>query len=341
MCPEITRRRFVINSAAAAASTLIPVGALGSEAAKRQNTFSVSMNSYSYGQFDLAQCLEQIRKTPIRMLELPVEQSRPNSLIPELMVEAPLGGEWQYSLPDLKELLAKDGFRAESLDIFGYMGYQGSEPIIKRRIDFAERLGAKTIVLGCFHEALGHTAKTSAGGESQAAKEARAYIYSMLRNVADYAAPKDIRIALEIHGGITANAQEALRTMHEVNRENLGINFDVANILIYNRDMDAAGAARELQSLVKHVFHVHLKDVIRKPGEEKPGEELYVNPPLGQGEVDFRKAFDILHDAGFYGPFAFEIETFQSDSAVNDINAYQQDMLTSIEYLRSIGEFDL
>ncbi len=341
MYSDFTRRKFVINAGAAAALTLIPVGALGSETTKRRNTFSVSLNSYSYGQFDLAQCLEQIRKTPIRMLELPVEQARPNSLIPELMVEAPLGGEWQYSLSDLKQLLAKDGFQAESLDVFGFMGYQGSEPIIKRRIDFAERLGAKTIVLGCYHKAFDHKAKTSAGGESLEAKEARAYIYSMLRNVADYAAKKDIRIALEIHGGITANAAEALRTMNEVNRENLGINFDVANILIYNRDMDAAGAARELQSLAKHVFHVHLKDVVRLPGEEKPGEEKFVNPRLGQGEVDFRKAFDILHGVGFYGPFSFEIETFQSDTTSNDIRAYQQDMEASIEYLRSLGEFDL
>ena len=76
-----------------------------------QNTFAVSMNCYTWGRYNVAQCLEQVRQTPLRMLELPVEQSRPGCLIPELMVAAPLGGQWQYSLPDLKALLARDGFK--------------------------------------------------------------------------------------------------------------------------------------------------------------------------------------------------------------------------------------
>lgn len=92
------------------------------------------------------------------------------------------------------------------------MGYPGSETIIKRRIDFARRLGAETIVLGCHHKALADVAGMSWDEESPARKEARSFIYSMLREVADYAAERDVRIALEIHGGITANVAEALRT---------------------------------------------------------------------------------------------------------------------------------
>ena len=107
-----------------------------------KNVFSVSMNCFTWGRFNVAQCLEQIKKTPIRMVELPAEQTRPGSLIPELMVNAPLGGEWQYSLPDLKELLAKDGFRVGGVAVFGYTGYPGSADFIKRRIDFAVSLGA-------------------------------------------------------------------------------------------------------------------------------------------------------------------------------------------------------
>jgi sugar phosphate isomerase/epimerase len=328
---RIHRRDVLRTGVAAAAVSLVSAGRANAAPAARRNTFAVSMNSYTWGRFDLAECLEQIRRTPIRNVELPVELSRPKCLIPELMVDAPLGGRWQYSFPDLKALLAKDGFQADSVDVFGHTGYAGSEKIIRRRVDFAHRLGAKILVLGCHHHAL-HDLKP--GQETAEQKAARLGIYAILRDVADHAAKLDVKIALEIHGGVTANAAESLRTIREVGRPNLGINFDVANILIYNRQLDAAGAARELEALAPHVFHVHLKDVVREPGGSK-----FHMPRLGQGEVDFRRAFDILHRAGFYGPFSFEVETFHGATESNDIRDYHKDLVASIEYIRSLGEF--
>jgi sugar phosphate isomerase/epimerase len=347
MSSSVTRRQFVTGLAASAAlgaATLSavhgqePTGAASGarQPGRRRNSFAVSLNSYTWGKFDVAQCLAQIRQTPIRLLELPVEQTRPGCLIPELMIDTPLNGAWKYSFPDFQKLLAKDGFQVDSVDVFGYMGYRGSEGIIKRRIDFAQRLGASIMVLGCHHAALRHGPASAAHGETAAQREAKQGIYSILREVADYAKPKSVKIALEIHGGVTANAAEALRTLREVGRDNLGINFDVANILIYNRELDPAGGARELKTLAKHVFHVHLKDVVRTPGEAK-----FVMPRLGKGEVDFRKVFDVLHGAGFYGPFSFEVETFHGATASDDIRQYHQDVLASIDYIRSLGEFDL
>jgi len=336
MDAHLVSRRDVLRGGVAAAAAMIPLGQTppvggASQSGQRQNIFSVSMNSYTWGRFDVAQCLEQIRQTPIRMVELPVEQSRPKCLIPELMVDAPLGGQWQYSFPDLQSLLQKGGFQVDSVDVFGYTGYPGAERIIKRRVDFAQRLGAKILVLGCNHRALHHAAP---GGETAEQQEARRSIYAILRDVADYAAKFGVKIALEIHGGVTANASECLRTLAEVGRDNLGINFDVANILIYNRELDAAGGARELERLASHVFHVHLKDVVREPGKPK-----FRMPRLGQGEVDFRRVFDILHRAGFYGPFSFEVETFHGATNSNDIGDYHKDLVASIDHIKSLGEF--
>ncbi|MFQ6099328.1 MAG: sugar phosphate isomerase/epimerase family protein, partial [Armatimonadota bacterium] len=175
-------------------------------------------------------------------------------------------------------------------------------------------------VLGCGHEA---------------DERARRDKYAMIRNVADYAAPRGIRIALEIHGGIMANADEALRTMDEVDRDNVGVNFDTANILFYNDDLDAAGAVAELDRLADRVFHVHLKDIIRGKTQAE-----HVLPRLGQGEVDFRKVFDVLHAADFRGPFSFEVETFHGATAADDITPYHEDLLASIDYIRSLNEFD-
>ncbi len=301
-----------------------------------KNTFAVSMNCYTWGRFNLAECLTQIKQTPLRRVELPTEQVRPNSLIPELMVDAPLGGEWKYSLPDLRDLLARDGFQIDSLDVFGYTGYPGAAEIVKRRVDFAQALGVEMIVMGCHHKALVRPSGALEGDTSQAEKEARAFLYAMLREVGDYAADRNIRIALETHPGIMTNAAEALRTMHEVNRENVGINFDLANILFYNEAFDERDAAHELETLVPYVFHVHLKDIIR--GKTKAEHVLC---RLGEGEVDFLRVFDILHAANFYGPFSFEVETFHGVTQSEDIGDYHADLLASIEYIKSLGEFDI
>ena len=342
MTDSISRRRFIAACAAAAALGNTPgfsaenQGAPLASAGGRRNSFSVSLNSFTWGRFDLAQCLEQIKKTPIHQVELPVEQVRPKSLVPELMIEAPLGGQWQYSFPDLQALLARDGFHAESVDLFGYTGYPGAENIIKRRIDFAHRLGARTLVLGCNHKALSHPAGDAARAGAQDEKKARSFMYAMLRDAAAYGARKNVRIALEIHGGITANAAEALRTMKEVGHPNLGINFDTGNILYYNETFSSDDAARELQALAGHVFHVHLKDIVR--GKTKAEHTL---PRLGRGEVNFRRVFDILHEAGFFGPFSFEVETFHGVTKSENIGDYLDDLLASIEHVRSLGEFNL
>lgn len=300
-----------------------------------KNTFSASMNCYTWGQFNVEQCLEQLAKTPIRLAELPAEQCRPGSLIPELMLDVPLHGQWQYSLPDFKSLLVRGGFRTDAVDVFGNTGYPGSDVFIKRRIDFAAALGSNLIVLGCHNKSLSHIGQTSCGEESEEAKAARRYIYAMLRDVGDYGKPRGVRIALEIHAGVTATVDEALRTMAEVNRDNVGINFDTANILYYDDSLDTAGAAKALRRLAKHVFHVHLKDIRRGKTRSE-----HVLPRLGTGEVNLRQVFDILHESGFYGPFSFEVETFHGGTESNDIFRYQEDLVASIEYLRGIGEFE-
>jgi sugar phosphate isomerase/epimerase len=311
----MTRRQFTVALATAVAATV--VGSSHVEAAKPKNVFAVNLNCYTWGKFNVAQCLDQIKHTSLRRLELPAEQTRPNSLIPELMVDVSLGGQWQYSLPDLQQRLAADGFQVESVVVSGYMGCPGSEQLIKRRVDFAEHLGARTVILAC---------------DPTFAAKHRTFVYPMLREAGEYAAQKGIRIAMETFGGITRNAEESLRTMREVGLSNVGINFDTGNVLLHNPDLDAAGVAGELRQLAPHVIYVHLKDVRRKPGV-KP-----VTTVLGQGEVDFRKVFDILRDAGFQGPFGFDLETTRGVHS-GEIRTCHEDLLASIEYLRSLGEY--
>jgi sugar phosphate isomerase/epimerase len=319
---RLTRRRFTAGIAAAIATTASLT--LHGETVKRRNSFVAGMTCYTPIRFDLAQCLEQLKETPLRKIELPVwALVNPKALIPEFMVDAHLGGQWQYSIPDLRQLLKTGGFQVECVCIVGFLaGYPGSEPIIRRRIDFAERFGAKLINL----------AFCSLSPPDNVEKY-RKSACSMLRSVGRYAADRGVRIAVETWGGITQDADEAIRTLDAVGLDNVGITFDTGNFLLANPKMDAASLPGELRRLAKHIFYVQLKDVVRKGGSQP------ITTILGQGEVDFRSVFAILHDAGFYGPLAFDVETTHACQS-GDIRESQKDMLASIAYLRSIGEFD-
>ncbi|MEW6355582.1 MAG: sugar phosphate isomerase/epimerase family protein [Planctomycetota bacterium] len=284
-----------------------------------RNVFAMSMNNYGWGQFDVAQCLEQIKKTPIRKVELPAAQTRPNAFVPEIMLNEPMGGAkgWKFSIPDLKDLLARGGFETDSVDVFGkWLGKKG-ENLIKTRIDFAADLGAPFIVLGMPHELTDETRNAH---------------YALVREMADHAATRNVRIALEIHGGMMRNAQEISRTMQEVGGENVGVNWDTANIVHYNPDCDWAA---ELKAVARHVIHVHLKDIKRDGATNR-----FKHPRLGEGMINFRKVFDILHSVDFYGPFSFELETFHGATITDDIAVYHEDVLASFAHLESIGEFN-
>jgi len=81
----------------------------------------------------------------------------------------------------------------------------------------------------------------------------------------------------------------------------LGINFDPANMLIYNlpnspRQMIAALAAR--------IKVMHCKDAVRPPAGESRGKETV----LGQGETEFAEVLPLLFAAGFTGPLIIERE---------------------------------
>ncbi len=90
---------------------------------------------------------------------------------------------------------------------------------------------------------------------------------------------------------------------------NLAVNFDPANMLLY--DMDEPIEA--LRQLVPHVTQVHVKDAKRPPTKGQWGEEVVV----GTGAVDWAAFVRILAEADFSGGYIFEREA--GDDRVGDI----------------------
>lgn len=123
-------------------------------------------------------------------------------------------------------------------------------------------------------------------------------VVEVTRELCDYAHRNGQRVHLETG---QESAEGLLRFIHDVNRLNVGINFDPANMILY-------GSGNPIEALTKvgpFVRSVHCKDAkwAARPGEEW-GEEV----PLGQGEVNIELYLRTLKLLGYTGPLTIERE---------------------------------
>jgi sugar phosphate isomerase/epimerase len=100
-----------------------------------------------------------------------------------------------------------------------------------------------------------------------------------------------------------------LDEMHKRGAKNVAVNFDPANMILYDMDnpIEALGA------LAPQVRQVHVKDAKRTAVKGQWGEEVVV----GTGEVDWVAFVRILAEANFEGAYIFEREA--GDDRVGDI----------------------
>jgi sugar phosphate isomerase/epimerase len=92
-----------------------------------------------------------------------------------------------------------------------------------------------------------------------------------------------------------------LRFLGDVKRDNLFVNFDPANMILY-----CAGEPIEaLEKVGKHVRSIHCKD---GRWAARPGKEWGVETPLGEGDVGMERFLATLQKLGYYGPLTIERE---------------------------------
>ena len=135
-------------------------------------------------------------------------------------------------------------------------------------------------------------------------------VRDLVRRICDHAAKNKQTFALET--GQEA-ADTLLRFFMDVNRPNLGINFDPANMILYG----TGDPVEALGTLAAHVISVHAKDGDWPPkgvrgalGEEKP---------LGQGAVGMERFVRKLKSIGFKGPLNIEREVSDQKQRLADI----------------------
>lgn len=96
-------------------------------------------------------------------------------------------------------------------------------------------------------------------------------------------------------------ADVLLRFLGDVDRPNLFVNFDPANMILYGAGEPLAA----LRLLGKYVRSVHCKDAA---WSDRPGDTWGRETPLGEGAVNFPAYLRTLAEIGYDGPLTIERE---------------------------------
>ncbi|MDY3552821.1 sugar phosphate isomerase/epimerase family protein [Gemmata sp. JC717] len=129
-----------------------------------------------------------------------------------------------------------------------------------------------------------------------------------LATVSELAQAAGVTVAFE-----TGQESAALlrRTLDDLKCPNLKVNFDPANMLLY--DMD--DPLRVLDLLAPDIRSVHLKDANRPTVKGTWGTEV----PLGTGQTNTREFVKALKRIGFTGPLCIEREVGNQQERFRDI----------------------
>jgi len=202
----------------------------------------------------------------------------------------------------IEELLKSSGVEVASA-FFGFPGEDYSSiPSIRKTggfvKDFEERFAIVREIIE-ISKRLGITAIGGHAGFIPEDHNAPLYktMIERLGKVADEMNAAGMRLLLETG---QESPEGLLHVLGDLGRENIGINFDPANMLLY-------GTGRPVEAVPKlapYIASIHAKDAIPSGRTDVWGRETL----LGDGAVDYPRFLEALRAARFTGPLIIECE---------------------------------
>jgi len=160
---------------------------------------------------------------------------------------------------------------------------------LKEISDFAKLLGCDVVALH-----IGFVPdKVSAAGDYRE-------LLDVTRELLDHLAKNGQRLHLETG---QESADHLLAFISDVSRDNLFINFDPANMILYGTG-NPIEALKKVGHLVKSI---HCKDA-KWAAEGRRGREWGTEVPLGEGDVGMENYLRTLKSLGYTGPLTIERE---------------------------------
>ena len=162
-----------------------------------------------------------------------------------------------------------------------------------KRLEGAKRNSNFAKGLGC--DALGMHLGFIPEGKSD---PNRADVIAATRELCDHCAQNGQHFHLETG---QETAEGLLGFIADVGKDNLAVNFDPANMILYG----SGEPIEALQKVGKHVRSCHCKDAT---WSDKPGDTWGEETPLGKGDVNIEKFLQTLKAIGYDGALTIERE---------------------------------
>jgi sugar phosphate isomerase/epimerase len=120
----------------------------------------------------------------------------------------------------------------------------------------------------------------------------------------EIATKRGICIALEaVFGHVCREYFTTMELLRRITSPNLGVNMDPSHYVLYGNDLVWA-----VKQLARKIVHVHLKDVIGRPGVM---DEDFMFPLLGEGRIDWSAFLQALESIHYDGYLSVEFESFR------------------------------
>jgi L-ribulose-5-phosphate 3-epimerase len=226
-----------------------------------------------------------------------------------------------------KKAIAQENFKIATV----FCAYTGEDyadiPTVERTVGFippatrAER-ERRTLEVSDFAGAIGVKSIACHVGFVPEDTNAPDYkdVRELVRRICDHAAKHGQTFALETG---QEPADNLLKFLIDVDRKNVGINFDPANMILYG----TGDPIQALSVLSDHILSVHAKD-----GEWPPKDvasALGKEKALGKGAVGMEQFVNKLKQVGYRGTVNVERET-------HDPEQKRADMQMGVELLKSL-----
>jgi L-ribulose-5-phosphate 3-epimerase len=264
-----------------------------------RNILACSTNSYHT--YTLEQALEGIARAGFKYVELTAVRGWTEHVPLEATDE---------QIAQIKARLDKLGLRISAMS--GHSDLTTPEGLVdgKKAVDLCSKLGINLM-------------STAVGGHAGKEENKSAFMKHIF-DLADYAARRNVFLALEVHGDIMASGRISIPLIKEINRANVRINYDTANCVYYG----GVQAVDDIRAVVPYLANIHLKDT-------RGGKGVWDFPAIGEGKVDFTRILKILQEEGYTNPFSVEIEF--SGEPWPPVEEVHRSVKASYQHLKQLG----
>jgi len=119
-----------------------------------------------------------------------------------------------------------------------------------------------------------------------------------------------------------------VRAIKDVGLDNVGVNFDLANLILYGK----ANPADAVDLLAPYIMGIHAKDGLFPTEPKQLGREV----AIGQGKVNFPVVISLFEEGGYRGPITIEREISGAKQS-EDIRASKA-FLEKTDWLKQIHQ---